>query len=71
MSAKLLGIREGAETCHVSPFTLRRLIVAGYVRSVTIGARRLIPVEEIERVLREGAGKPRRRRTVAGDSKGE
>jgi len=56
---KLRGISEAAETWGVSKFTARRLIDAGLVHSVTIGSRRLVPEEEIERVAREGAGKPR------------
>jgi excisionase family DNA binding protein len=59
---RLQGIREAAESLNVSTFTLRRLIDGGQVRSVTIGSRRLIPEDEVERVAREGAGKPRRRK---------
>jgi hypothetical protein len=59
---RLVGILEGAKACDVSSFTLRRLIDAGYVKSVNISGRRLVPMEEIERIAREGAGKPRRRK---------
>ena len=68
---RLRGIPEAAERWSVSKFSVRRLIDGGYIRSVTIGSRRLIPEDEIERVAREGAGKPRRRRTAPGLSKGE
>lgn len=64
MERKLVGIPEGAKSCDVSPFTMRRLCDGGYVKSVTIAGRRLIPVEEIERIVREGAGKPRRRKAT-------
>lgn len=68
---QLLSISEASERWGVSKFTTRRLIEAGYVRSVTISARRLIPEEEVDRVAREGAGKPRQRKAAAGGSKGE
>ena len=68
---RLVGIPEASKRWGVSTFTTRRLIDAGYVRSVTISARRLIPEEEVDRVTREGAGKPRRRKAAAKGSKGE
>jgi excisionase family DNA binding protein len=58
----LKSISAASERWGVSKFTTRRLIDAGYVRSVTISSRRLIPEEEVERVAREGAGKPRYRK---------
>jgi predicted site-specific integrase-resolvase len=60
----LKSISFAAQTWGVSIFTARRLIGAGYVRSVTVGARRMIPEEEVLRVSREGAGRPRRRRNA-------
>ena len=62
----LMSVSEASEKWGVSKFTTRRLIDAGYVRSVTISSRRLIPVEEVERVSREGAGKPRARKERKG-----
>jgi excisionase family DNA binding protein len=62
MSGSLQGIKEAAQQLGVSPFSVRRLIASGCIRSVTIGARRLIPVEEVLRIGREGAGRPRARR---------
>jgi excisionase family DNA binding protein len=62
---RLLSIAEASERWGVSKFTTRRLIDAGYVRSVNISARRLIPEDEVARVLREGAGNPRPRRRGA------
>ncbi len=59
---RLQGIREAAGSLNVSTFTLRRLIDAGQVHSVTIGSRRLIPEEEVARVAREGAERPRCRK---------
>jgi excisionase family DNA binding protein len=51
----LKGLREAAEFLGVSIFTLRRLIDGGAIRSVKVGARRLVPVAEIERVAAQGA----------------
>ena len=59
---QLWSVQETAKRWSVSPFTVRRLIDAGEVRSVTIGARRLVPVSEIERCETEGAGKARKHR---------
>lgn len=60
--AALRSLPEAAEVLGVSVFSLRRLIDAGEMKSVTIGARRLIPVAEIERVAAQGAGTPRPRK---------
>ena len=49
MKAMLRSIRFSAEALGVSPFTIRRLIAAGQIQAVNIGARRLIPEAEIER----------------------
>lgn len=68
---RLHGFPGTAVQVGVSTYTLRRLADKGYLRTVTIGARRLIPAEEVERLVREGAGQPRRRRTALGPSKGE
>ncbi len=62
MCKRLHGFAETADRTAVSEFTLRRLADKGYLRTVTIGARRLIPAEEVERLVREGAGKPRKRK---------
>jgi excisionase family DNA binding protein len=58
----LKGLNEAAEILNISTFTLRRLIDSGEVRSVTIGARRLLSIDEIERLCKEGAGTPRTRK---------
>ena len=62
MSANLIAISAAARLFGVSPFTVRRLIAAGEIRAVNVGARRLIPATEVERVILHGAGKPRMRR---------
>jgi excisionase family DNA binding protein len=69
--SRLQGFAEAAGQVGVSTFTLRRLADGGHIRTVNIGARRLIPVEEVERIVREGAGQPRRRKAAARPSQGE
>jgi excisionase family DNA binding protein len=59
---QLWSVQETAERWSVSPFTVRRLIDSGELRSVTIRARRLVPVSEIERCEMEGVGTARRRK---------
>lgn len=63
----LYAIVELAERWRVSHFTVRRAINSGALRSITIGTRRLVPVEEVERVEREGLGTSRKaaRKTVS------
>lgn len=71
MADTLRGIGEVAKLLGVSHFTIRRLIDGGHIRAVNIGTRWLIPNAEIERVLTNGAGVPRRRkRHTAGASGG-
>jgi excisionase family DNA binding protein len=56
---KLFSLSLAAERLGVSTCTLRRLIVSGHVRSVNIGARRLVASTELDRVAALGAGQPR------------
>ena len=58
---QLFGIAHGALTMGVSKDTVRRLADKGEIRTVYVGARRLIPASEIERVISLGAG-PRSRK---------
>lgn len=62
MTTNLIGLAEASRLLGVSIFTLRRLADADALRTVNIGARRLVPFSEIERVMQHGAGKPRRRK---------
>ena len=66
MSAEksLFGISEVGDRWGVSPWTVRRLIDSGELRSITIGARRLLPLTEIERAEQFGVGKSRKQVTV-------
>jgi hypothetical protein len=61
----LFGIAETAGRWGVSTFSVRRLIDAGELGSVTIGARRLVPLAEIRHAEQHGVGTPRKgRRTT-------
>jgi len=60
----LIGIAEAAKQLGVSVFTVRRLADAGQIRTVNVGARRLVPIAEVERVSEQGAGKPRTRKSA-------
>jgi excisionase family DNA binding protein len=67
MASNLIAMAEAARLLGVSVFTVRRLAETGDVKSVYVGARRLIPTTEIERIVAVGVGRPRtrRRRIVA------
>lgn len=56
---KLLSIERLAERWDLSKWSVRRLIVQGELKSVTIGARRLVPLSEVERAEQFGVGRPR------------
>jgi excisionase family DNA binding protein len=60
MSTTLIGVAEAARLLGVSTFTIRRLANAGALKTVNVGARRLVPSSEVERVAATGVGKPRR-----------
>jgi excisionase family DNA binding protein len=64
MSTNLIAIAEAARMLGVSTFTVRRLANAGALKTINVGARRLVPISEIERVVVNGAGKPRQRKGV-------
>ena len=61
MTDKLNDIQETAVRLNVSPWTVRRLIDRGHVRSVNIGRRVLVSEREIQRVIAHGAGGRKRR----------
>jgi excisionase family DNA binding protein len=50
----LKSIKQAAETWGVSVYTARRLAVAGIVKTVRVGRRRLIPDSEIARIEATG-----------------
>ena len=63
--ASLSSISVTAKTLGVSTFTIRRLIAAGDVKAVHVGARIMIPKTEVDRVIAHGVGKRRVRRRGA------
>jgi hypothetical protein len=69
----LKSIQQAANTWGVSVYTVRRLAAADLVRTVTVGRRRLVSENEIERIVamgvpsagtrkRAGQSVPRKRR---------
>jgi len=60
VTQSLFGIAEVAARLGVSPFTIRRLINSGKLHSVTVGTRRLVPLDEILRAEQGGVGTPRK-----------
>ncbi len=67
---KLVSFRKAAEESDTSHWTWRRLADQGAIKSVRIGARRLIPKEEVERVLANGAELKRAAREGVGKFSG-
>lgn len=59
----LIGLAEASRVLGVSIFTLRRLADAGAIKTVNVGARRLVPAGELERISQQGAGSPRKKGT--------
>ena len=59
---RLLGIETVAARWDMSKWSVRRLINDGELKSVTIGARRLVPLTEVERAEQFGVGRPRKLR---------
>jgi len=60
---RLLGIETVAARWDMSKWSVRRLINDGELKSVTIGARRLVPLTEVERAEQFGVGQPRERKS--------
>jgi excisionase family DNA binding protein len=48
------GIREAAEALNLSPWTIRAHVKTSKLRASRVGTRILIPIEELQRLLREG-----------------
>jgi excisionase family DNA binding protein len=52
--SRLFSIDDTAERLGVSPFTVRRKIKSGALKSVRIGRRVLVPNSVIEQVIQNG-----------------
>jgi len=50
---RLVSIKEAAAILAISPWTVRAWITQGKITSAKLGARRLIPESEINRLLAE------------------
>jgi excisionase family DNA binding protein len=59
MNAQLIALSEAARMLGVSVYTVRRLVARGEVMAVNVGARRLLRVSEIDRIVQRGVGKAR------------
>ena len=68
-TAALLGVKETARTLGVSVDTVRRLIDAGELKAVHIGARLLISRSEIDRAITHGLGIRRLLKAQSGDAR--
>jgi excisionase family DNA binding protein len=56
-----LSYQQMAETLGVSVYTVRRLVDAGDIRAINVGARRVISSDELSRISTQGVGTPRAR----------
>ena len=59
---RAFGFSEFATMFSISRDSAKRLWKSGDLATITIGGRRLIPLSEVERVEREGVGRPRKRK---------
>lgn len=50
---RLVSIKDAAEILAISPWTVRAWVAQGKISSAKLGARRLIPESEINRLLAE------------------
>jgi excisionase family DNA binding protein len=54
--AKLsVGLQEAQEMTGISHFTFRRMVRNGKIKAVRVGRRLLIPVTELEKLVKPGA----------------
>lgn len=62
---RAVGFTEFAQMFGISRDAAKRLARNGYLRTIYIGGRRLVPMTEVERAEREGIGNGRKRRATA------
>jgi predicted site-specific integrase-resolvase len=53
-------MREFADSYGISRDSVKRLVKEGYLRTVLIGGRRIVPMSEFEKAEREGIGPGRK-----------
>ena len=68
---RAVGFRAFSEMFDTSLDQTKRLARDGYLRTIYIGGRRLVPWSEVERAEREGIGNGRKRRTPRGKAQPE
>tara|TARA_B100000949_G_scaffold137989_1_gene121405 strand:- start:66 stop:284 length:219 start_codon:yes stop_codon:yes gene_type:complete len=55
----VVSIKEAARLLSISRFTVRLYALQGLIKSVRLGKRIVIPVEEVRRVAKEGVQPPK------------
>jgi excisionase family DNA binding protein len=60
MVRHLVPVNEVAKRTAASAVKIRRLIKGGEIRIVRIGSRVMVPSDELDRILIEGVGSPRK-----------
>jgi excisionase family DNA binding protein len=62
---RAFGLGEVAEFYGVSKDSIKRLAIAGVVRTIMLGGRKLIPLSELERIDQKGLPLPSGRQRKA------
>jgi excisionase family DNA binding protein len=55
MTKLTVGLQEAQEMTGISHFTFRRMVRLGKIKAVRVGRRVLIPVTELEKLVKPGA----------------
>jgi excisionase family DNA binding protein len=55
MTKLSVGLQEAQEMTGISHFTFRRMVKHGKIKAVRVGRRVLIPVAELEKLVKPGA----------------
>ena len=55
MTKLSVGLQEAQEMTGISHFTFRRMVKQGKIRAARVGRRVLIPVSELEKLVKPGA----------------
>ena len=56
MTKLTVGLQEAQEMTGISHFTFRRMVRLGKIKAVRVGRRVLIPVTELEKLVKPSAG---------------
>lgn len=55
MTQLAVGLREAGDSTGISQHTLRRMVKSGRLQAVRVGRRILIPISELEKLMKPGA----------------